>query len=169
VLIVSSIAIRYTWTFETEPSIVNTTEAMPSFTYMADGVYNPKLQVVNSDGAESSCTVRLVVGNTAPIVSFVWPLHGGIYEWADELEFEIEISDAEETPDCSLAQVQPSLGHDNHYHTLITEYGCKGKFQTLNTGHEGDANLFYGVEARYLDGGGPKCASLLLLYTKYNT
>jgi len=87
---------------------------------------------------------------------------GSVYGWGDHIPFSVVVTDAEDGSttdpskpiDCKRVNVQPGLGHDNHVHTLVTQQTCKGEFETLATGHEGDNNLYYVVNARYLDNGG---------------
>jgi cytochrome c len=125
--------------------------------YAESGVYSAKVTVRNSMGSESTCSASVVVGNTAPQLSFRYPPFGAVYSWGSKVPYQVVVEDAEDgssetgAVDCSLVEVQPQLGHDNHYHSLVSQQGCKGEVQTLISGHEGDVDLFYALEARYTD------------------
>lgn len=151
-----------------QPPVANVSVVFPT-----NGAYAAKVTVRNGMGSESTCSAPIVVGNTAPNVTFAFPPSGAIFAWGGKLSFRVLVSDAEDgssdvgSIDCAQVEVQPQLGHDNHYHSLVSRFGCTGEFETLLAGHESEGDLFYALEARVVDKGSgcaAVCSSLILLY-----
>ena len=131
-------------------------------TYTTNGLYFARVTVRNDMGAEASCTAPTIVGNTAPTVNFTFPPAGAVFPWGDVIPYDILVTDAEDgstatgTISCAQVSMQPQLGHDNHYHSLVSQTGCSGSISALIMGHDGEVDLFYALEARYTDKG-PGC------------
>ncbi|GIF52353.1 glucose/arabinose dehydrogenase [Asanoa ferruginea] len=145
--------ITYAWTFGDGGT---STEPNPSHTYAAPGDYTAQLTVTDPGGRTAVANVPVTVGNTAPTVSITFPPDGGFFNWGDQVEYTVTVTDPEDgTIDCARVKLQYYLGHDEHAHPLQSQMGCTGTIQTaLASGHGADANVFGVFEATYTDNGG---------------
>ena len=50
-------------------------------------------------GKSGSSTVVIVVGNTRPSVAAELPEQGGLYDWGDDIAFEVDVTDPEDGDD----------------------------------------------------------------------
>ena len=148
-------ALTYAWDF-TGDGTTDSTDATPSFTYGENGVYNARLTVTDPHGKTGTTTVPITVGNTRPAVDFQLPPTGSFFDFGDEISWQLDVSDAEDTEiaDEDIV-VQPALGHDDHPHPADPSHGRTGSVVTaLGGGHSEDMNVFYVIDARYTDSGG---------------
>ncbi|MEU4769357.1 ThuA domain-containing protein [Actinosynnema sp. NPDC023794] len=144
-------ALTYAWTFGDGGT---STEAEPTHTYTANGVYNAQLTVTDPSGKSGVTNVQVTVGNTAPSVTMTSPVDGGFFDFGDEVAFDLDITDPEDgRPDCARAVLQPALGHEAHAHPIDQINACEGKFTTLVDEGHADADIFYSVDASYTDRG----------------
>ncbi|MBB5802829.1 glucose/arabinose dehydrogenase/PKD repeat protein [Saccharothrix ecbatanensis] len=144
-------ALTYAWTFGDGGT---STEAEPTHTYNANGVYNAQLTVTDPSGKSGVTNVQVTVGNTAPSVTMTSPVDGGFFDFGDKVAFDLDITDPEDgQPDCAKAVVQPALGHEAHAHPIDPINACEGEFATLVDEGHADADIFYSVDASYTDGG----------------
>jgi len=70
---------------------------------------------------------------------------GGFFEFGDAVPFRITVTGPEDgaNVDCSKAEVNYVLAHDQHGHPLTSTTGCEGVLQTIvDDGHGDDANIF---------------------------
>ena len=82
------------------------------------------------------------------------PADGGFYASGDDIPFDVDVADTEETVDCSQVVVQEGLGHDIHVHPNLSVNGCEGTIRTAASGDHGpDANTYGVLIASYRDGG----------------
>ncbi|PRX97123.1 PQQ-dependent sugar dehydrogenase [Allonocardiopsis opalescens] len=148
-----STELAYAWDFGDGGT---STEPNPSHTYTADGDYTATLTVTDEAGLTGTASVPITVGNTAPQVEVVLPAEGQLFEFGDEVAFEIEVTDPEDGEiDCSQVTVSYILGHDSHGHGLAETSGCSGTIQTPVDGeHDPNANIFGIIDAEYTDAGG---------------
>jgi glucose/arabinose dehydrogenase/PKD repeat protein/type 1 glutamine amidotransferase len=149
-------ALTYAWDF-TGDGTTDSTEASPSFTYTENGVYNARLTVTDPHGKTGTTTVPVTVGNTRPNVDFQLPPTGAFFNFGDEISWQVDVTDAEDTtiPDADIV-IQPALGHDEHPHPADPMSGRTGSVVTeLGGGHGEDMNVFYVLDGRYTDKGGP--------------
>ncbi|GGM33212.1 ThuA domain-containing protein [Dactylosporangium sucinum] len=146
-------AITYAWTFGDGGT---STSPNPTHTYTTNGNFTAQLTVTDTEGRSGTANVLVTVGNTAPTVTITVPPSGGFYEWGDQINFTVTVTDPEDGQvDCSRVQVQYLLGHDEHAHPLNQLTGCSGSIQTsLASGHGAEANVFAVIEAAYVDNGG---------------
>jgi PKD repeat protein/glucose/arabinose dehydrogenase len=150
-------ALTYAWTFGDGGT---STEPNPTHTYTQNGEYSAQLTVTDPGGKVGRSNVTVVVGNTAPEITFETPPHGAFFEFGDTLSWEVSVTDAEDGSTagggiaCSDVIVQPALGHDIHAHYEAPIPGCAGSVPTGFGGHEADANLSYVFNAQYTDEGG---------------
>ncbi|MGJ6963855.1 ThuA domain-containing protein [Streptosporangium sp. G11] len=147
--------ITYAWDFDGDDT-TDSTEANPSHTFTEAGQYSVVLTVSNPDGLSGTASLPITAGNSRPKVTFELPPNGAFFEFGDQVNYKIVVTDAEDgTIDCDDVKIQAYLGHDSHGHPLDQHEGCEGTIQTLSdSGHGIDDNLFYILEASYADKGG---------------
>ncbi|MEU3270998.1 ThuA domain-containing protein [Saccharomonospora sp. NPDC006951] len=143
--------VTYSWDFGDGAT---SAEPNPVHTYETKGQYNVQLTVTDETGKAGVTNVTVTVGNTAPSVDLAVPVHGGFFDFGDQVPFDVTVSDPEDGEiDCSEVVVQPALGHDSHAHPLDPINACEGTFETIvDDGHAG-ANIYYSVDASYTDHG----------------
>ncbi|WP_203989827.1 ThuA domain-containing protein [Sphaerisporangium rufum] len=148
-------AITLAWDFDGNGT-TDSTEAKPTHTYTDHGDFTAVLTVTDQDGRTGTASIPITVGNTAPTVKIVLPPDGGLFEFGDQVKYEVTVTDPEDgTVDCAGVQVKAYLGHDSHSHPLDEYTGCTGTVQTtLSAGHGEADNIFYVLEATYTDKGG---------------
>nr|WP_216853655.1 ThuA domain-containing protein [Phytoactinopolyspora halotolerans] len=144
--------ISYAWDFDGDGT-TDSTEPDAEHTYTENGEYTARLTVTDQSGSEGVATVRIVVGNTAPVVEFVEPANGQVFTFGDDVAYEVAVTDPDGMPvDCADVEVTFALGHDQHTHGGETVTGCTG---TLSTGtdasHGTDDNIFGLLYAEYTD------------------
>jgi cytochrome c len=147
-------ALTYAWDF-TGDGTTDSTDVSPSFTYTANGVYNARLTVTDPAGKSGTTTVPITVGNTRPDVSFQLPPNGSFFDFGDEISWQVDVTDPEDTtiPDSSVV-IQAALGHDAHAHPGDPLSGRTGSVVTsLGGGHAEGMNVFYAIDGRYTDSG----------------
>ncbi|RKQ93981.1 glucose/arabinose dehydrogenase [Solirubrobacter pauli] len=146
-------ALTYAWDFDGNGT-TDSTLANPTHQYTTPGVYQARLTVTDPAGKTGTTVVLVTVGNTKPTVKFKGPLNGGFVEWGDRVNWDVEVTDAEDTVDYQNLIVQPALGHDDHAHPLLEYRGKTGSVVTdLGTGHSEDMKVFFALDARYTDKG----------------
>jgi cytochrome c len=146
--------LRYEWDFDADGKVDSRT-ANPSFTYEENGLYHATLKVSDPGGMSASASVRIVVGNTQPVVELVKPVEGQAFTFGDTVQFEVRVTD-DQPVDCSRVTVTYVLGHDEHGHPQTTASGCSGSIQTTEpSGHDPATDHLTGVfVASYTDAGG---------------
>jgi cytochrome c len=143
------------WDF-TSDGTTDSTEAAPSFTYTANGVYTAKLTVTDSSGKSSVLTRTITVGNTAPTVTVTAPVAGSFFDWGESVPYTVTVNDPEDgTIDCSRVTVTFVLGHEGHGHGQGSTTGCTGTLPTpADGGDHAGGYLWGGISAEYTDLGG---------------
>ncbi|WP_220039695.1 PQQ-dependent sugar dehydrogenase [Nonomuraea aridisoli] len=144
--------LSYAWDFNADGK-VDSREPAASFTFSENGVYDATLRVSDRAGMSAATSVRIVIGNEAPVVELVRPVTGQPFEFGDVVEFEVRVTD-DQPVDCDNVVVNYELGHDDHTHNLSVARGCTGSFQTTAGGHDPEAdNLSAVFIAEYTDPG----------------
>ncbi len=147
--------IAYMWDFDANGT-VDSTAPNPSFTYTTRGIFEATLRVVDSTGRSASNSVRIVIGNQAPVVNLTVVSNSPPFDFSDSVHYTVTITD-DQAVDCSRVSVQSILGHDAHGHPQTTAAGCEGDFGPLavDAAHQG-ANISAVFVATYTDvpGGG---------------
>ncbi|SIM55347.1 ThuA domain-containing protein [Micromonospora cremea] len=148
--------LMYAWDFDGDATI-DSTERAPTHTYTDNGVYNARLTVTDPHGKTGTTTVPITVGNKRPEVSFELPPTGAFFDFGDEISWNLQVTDAEDTQiDDADVVIQPALGHDEHAHPAEPLHGRTGTVAaSLGGGHSDDMNVFYALDGRYTDSGGP--------------
>jgi cytochrome c len=152
-------ALTYLWDFG--DGSATSTAPNPSHTYTEPGSHTAQLTVTDEAGKSASSTVVIVVGNTRPSVELVVPEQGGLYDWDDDIAYEVDVSDPEDGPiDCADVHVTPRVFHDEggnaHDHPGVSQTGCAGTIKVAaESGHAKSANIALLLTASYTDGGAP--------------
>ncbi|WP_436494323.1 PQQ-dependent sugar dehydrogenase [Actinokineospora sp. HUAS TT18] len=142
--------LTYAWNFGDGTS---STAANPSHTYSANGQYTATLTVRDTAGATGSASLKITVGNTAPVVNLLLPEEGQLFSFGDTVPFRVTVTDAEDTAiDCAKVKVTYVLGHDSHGHQISSATGCSGSIAVPADGeHDSAANVFAVFDAEYTD------------------
>ncbi|MBF8190311.1 PQQ-dependent sugar dehydrogenase [Nonomuraea sp. K274] len=145
--------LSYAWDFDADGT-VDSRSPQASYTYEEDGIYNATLKVTDGDGMSAAASVRIAVGNAAPVVELIRPADGTAFSFGDVVEFEVRVTDDQEV-DCANVTVDYILGHDDHGHPQTTARGCTGSIQTTEpSGHDPETDELAGVfVAGYTDPG----------------
>ncbi|MEV4565402.1 PQQ-dependent sugar dehydrogenase [Nonomuraea sp. NPDC049419] len=145
--------LSYAWDFDADGR-VDSRSPSASYTYRQNGLYNATLKVTDPRGRSAATSVRVVVGNAAPVVELVRPADGDQFSFGDVVEFEVRVTD-DQPVDCAAVTVDYILGHDDHGHPQTTARGCTGSIQTTEpSGHDPETDNLTGVfVATYTDPG----------------
>ncbi|WP_309112821.1 ThuA domain-containing protein [Saccharothrix sp.] len=164
--------LTFAWDFDGDGT-TDSTDTAPSHTYTVNGDYTARLTVTDGGGRSAVANVRIVVGNTPPVVTLTAPTDGGFIDFGDQVSYKVTVTDAEDgTIDCQQVIVQPALGHDEHSHGYEQYRGCEGlALMSGDEGHVG-ANIFGVLTAKYTDKGGNGASpltgeSILVLQPKH--
>ncbi|MFJ7200435.1 MULTISPECIES: ThuA domain-containing protein [unclassified Streptomyces] len=156
--------VTYAWDFDGNGT-TDSTEANPSYTYRAKGLFTARLTVTGPGGLTAQAVQDITVGNTRPEVTIKQPPNGGMFSFGDTIPFTVRVKDREDGSgapiDCSRVVVQSQLGHDTHLHPLDNYTGCAGEIVTdAGDSHGPGQNLYYGISAQYEDKGAPGAPAL---------
>ena len=128
--------IAYAWDFDANGT-VDSRVANPTFTYTQRGIFEATLRVTDSSGRSASNSVRIVIGNQAPVVQLtVWtcPATGPCtprpnpavpFRFGSTVHFVVTVTD-DQPVDCARVSVAYILGHDQHGHPQSSTAGCEG-------------------------------------------
>jgi glucose/arabinose dehydrogenase/type 1 glutamine amidotransferase/regulation of enolase protein 1 (concanavalin A-like superfamily) len=141
------------------------TEPDLSHVYEDPGIYNVQLVVTDESDNSSSSSLTITVGNTRPEVTIEFPHHGQVFNWGDEIAYQVTVTDAEDgstedgTIDCDDVTVQRGLWHRTggaaHVHPGPSQTGCEGTILTQADADHGEgADIATLVTASYTDQGG---------------
>jgi cytochrome c len=136
------------------------TEANPTHTFDEAGTYNVRLTATDSTGKSGNSTVVITAGNTRPTVELTVPVQGGVFDWGDEIPYEVTVTDPEDGAiDCEDVTVNAGVFHDEggnaHVHPGTDVPGCSGTIEApAESGHEKSANIALVLIANYTDTGG---------------
>jgi glucose/arabinose dehydrogenase/PKD repeat protein len=146
-------ALTYSWAFGDGTT---STAANPTKTYSTNGTYTATLTVRDTAGLTGTASVRITVGNTAPVVTITTPYNGQPFSFGDTVPYTVSVSDPEDgTIDCTKVTLTYVLGHDQHGHQITSKQGCSGSITVPTDGeHDDAANIFAIFDASYTDKGG---------------
>ena len=102
---------------------------------------------------EKATRVSAAPGTSAPDIAVEWPLHGGIIDWGEPVQYSLNASGSEDAAAGEEVIVEPMLMHDSHWHELATRRGKTGTFTiTADSTHlfleDAHAKLRMSVEGR---------------------
>jgi glucose/arabinose dehydrogenase/PKD repeat protein len=144
--------LAYAWDFDADGD-VDSRQPNASFTYTERGIYDATLRVTDSSGRSASASVRITVGNQAPVVDLnTEPDPGEPFAFGQAVTYTVTVTD-DQPVDCARVSVAYILGHDQHGHPQSSTAGCTGTIQTppLDAGHAGSGNLAAVFVASYTD------------------
>jgi cytochrome c len=147
--------IVYAWDFDANGT-VDSRQANPTFTYTQRGIYEATLRVTDTSGRSASNSVRIIIGNQAPVVNLNVSSTTPPFNFGDTVNFTVTVTD-DQPVDCARVTVAYILGHDQHGHPQSSTAGCSGQISVpVDTGHVGATNLAAVFVASYTDqpGGG---------------
>jgi glucose/arabinose dehydrogenase len=164
--------LSHAWDFDGDGT-TDATGPQASHTYIQPGTYLAALTVTTPDDRSAVADVEVVAGNTAPTITIHAPVDGGLFDFGDQIRYEVTVTDPEDGQvDCADVVTQPGLGHDEHAHGYEQYSGCEGVFPLPgDEGHIG-ADVFGVVTVTYTDQGGPSGAKpltsqrIVVLHTK---
>jgi cytochrome c len=146
--------ITYAWDFDSNGT-VDSTAPNPTFTYTTRGIFEATLRVVDSTGRSASNSVRIIVGNQAPVVNLTVESTTPPFNFGDTVNFNVTVTD-DQPVDCARVSVAYILGHDAHGHPQSSTAGCSGQILVpVDASHAGQ-NIAAVFVATYTDnpGGG---------------
>jgi cytochrome c len=144
-------SLTYAWDFDADGD-VDSRQPNASFTYTERGIYDATLRVTDSSGRSASASVRIIVGNQAPVVNLdTEPDPGEPFQFGQAVTFNVTVTD-DQPVDCSKVSVAYILGHDQHGHPQSSTSGCSGTIQVppADAGHQGE-NIAAVFVASYTD------------------
>jgi hypothetical protein len=147
--------LRYQWDFDSNGT-VDSTQANPTYTYTAKGIYEATLKVTDQTGRSASWQARVVVGNQAPRLQLTVVSTTPPFNFGDTVHYTVTVTD-DQPVDCARVSVAYILGHETHGHPQTSTAGCEGDISIpIDEGHAGASNLSAVFVAQYTDnpGGG---------------
>jgi PKD repeat protein len=158
--------ITLAWSFFGDGT-TNSTAASPSFIYTTNGNYNAQLTVSDAHGNQTIANVPISAGNNRPVVSIQQPPNGAFFDWSEAISYQLSVSDVEDgsttngTIACTNVIFEPSIGHNDHAHSVGQYIGCAGQF-VAPPAHSSDVdNLFLVLSGSYTDKGASNVVPLL--------
>lgn len=154
--------ISFAWDFDLNGSI-DSTLPNPTHVYQTADNYTAQLRVTDQGNKTGTASIAISAGNSAPVVTFDWPPDGAFFDWGDEIAWSLHVNDAEDgsTQAGGIAPaevlLEALLGHATHAHGLSQTHGVSGTTIAQNPHGFGD-DLFYALEASYVDRGAPGVA-----------
>jgi len=130
-------------------------QANPQHTFNTRGVYNVTLEVSDSHLKSEPKTLKIAVGQSAPVVNIIKPLASFKYNAGNTISYEATATDAE---DGELAGDKFTwtvfLQHDMHFHPhMDAKTGKSGTFVIPDTG-EASADTWYRIRLTVTDSSG---------------
>jgi PKD repeat protein len=147
--------IAYAWDFDADGD-VDSRAANPTYTYTERGIFEATLRVIDTSGRSASNSVRIVIGNQAPVVRLTVVSTTPPFNFGDTVNFTVTVTD-DQPVDCARVTVAYILGHDQHGHPQTSTAGCSGQISVpIDEAHAGASNLAAVFVASYTDmpGGG---------------
>jgi cytochrome c len=146
--------IAYAWDFDANGT-VDSRQADPTFTYTQRGIYEATLRVTDTSGRSAANSVRIIIGNQAPVVRLTVASTTPPFNFGDTVNFTVTVTD-DQPVDCARVSVAYILGHDQHGHPQTSTAGCSGQISVpIDESHIGQ-NIAAVFVASYTDqpGGG---------------
>jgi len=128
-------SLTFAWDLDGDGAYDDADSATPSWTYTASGAVAASLRVTDAQGATSTDTVTITVGNTAPIATIELPSAGTTWKVGDQIAFRGSATDAEDGPlpgpNLSWSLVLHHCPSNCHTHPIQSWLGvAQGSFST---------------------------------------
>ncbi|MBK1834777.1 ThuA domain-containing protein [Roseibacillus ishigakijimensis] len=161
-----SAALTYAWDFDGD-QITDATEPNPRHRYEEPGLYQAQLTVSDDEGLFARASLTISVGNFAPQISFQEPAGARFFDWGDEVDYSLQVSDHEDgstaagTIAAEEVLFEASLGHADHQHNEVQSHLLTGRLLIpRDESHPFDLDLSYVLEGFYTDRGAPGVGSV---------
>ena len=156
----------FSWDFQGDGKI-DSKQQNPSFNYTSAGVYHATLTVNDGNSGITTKKITIHAGNNAATFSFNTPPDGGLMNWGDEVDFEVEVNDLQDGStsaggiDCQQVNLTASVAYENQLHPYQSLNQCQGtsainaiSMSSINTGGSAYANNGVNFSNdQYVDGG----------------
>ncbi|TKD54569.1 malectin domain-containing carbohydrate-binding protein, partial [Flavobacterium sp. ASW18X] len=166
--------------FDTSTPSTDSTMENPTFIYTTAGTYNVQLRVSDGNGGTGVANLTIHAGNNLASFTFTSPSDGGFMSWGDDISVALSVSDVEDGDTngnpgtegsgiaCEAVVVTPSLGHLTHFHDTPSIDACPQDLTLGAEGHQtnGEADIFYVLNANYTDNGGLQSFGQIRIYPK---
>ncbi|MGL5018588.1 MAG: ThuA domain-containing protein, partial [Luteolibacter sp.] len=153
--------LNYAWDFNGD-QIIDSTLPNPTHTFTTAGTYNVQLTVTDEDQLFARANVTISGGNNAPVLGFDYPANFSFFDWGDQVNFSLWVTDTEDGSTASgsilpsSVQFEGSLGHDDHQHNELQLTSLTGSVTVpRDDSHGFDEDLGYVFDAFYTDLGAP--------------
>jgi glucose/arabinose dehydrogenase len=155
----SGAIVGYEWDVDGDGAI-DSREPSFAHTYESGGVYSAALVVVTESGRRSvPSTVEIIAGNSAPRVTIVEPAAGTVLTPGAATQLVGAVEDDEDGEiDCNELLWDVRLGHNSHSHPEALLRGCSVPLRPALASHGTVSGVFYFIDLRYTDHGGPGVA-----------
>ena len=117
--------LAYAWDFDANGT-VDSRVANPTYTYTQRGIFEATLRVTDTSGRSASNSVRIVIGNQAPVVNLTVASTTPPFNFGDTVHFTVAVTD-DQPVDCARVSVAYILGHDQHGHPQTLDRGLLGR------------------------------------------
>lgn len=159
-------ALTFAWDFDGD-QIVDSTAPNPPHTFTSAGTYAVQLTVTDADQLFARANLTIHAGNNAPALSFNYPENFSFFDWGDQVNFSLSVTDAEDgstasgTIPAAAVLFEGSLGHDDHQHNEIQLNTTSGSvIIPRDAAHGFDEDLGFVFDAFYTDLGAPGVQSI---------
>ena len=138
--------LNYQWDFQSD-GVFDSSQKNPMFTYTVAGTYLVTLKVTDNSGASGTETITIFAGNAPADISITSPKNGGLFDWFDDIDFDLEATDPEDGSttnggiDCQDLTLFSNMVHSDHSHPQGSLSGCEGSItlsasnrMAINTG-----------------------------------
>lgn len=151
--------ISFEWDFDLDGTI-DSTSPNPTHTFTVPGIISTQLRVTDNHGKTGTASIEISAGNSRPVVTFLNPPDGALFDWGDEIEWSLRVDDAEDGS-TSTGEILPEdvnvevlLGHAGHAHNIAQFAALSGSAIALNS-HAFEDDLFFALNGIYTDLGAP--------------
>jgi glucose/arabinose dehydrogenase len=159
--------LTYSWDFGDGGT---STQANPSHTYNAKGVYNARLTVSDGTNSVPGDVIKITVGRP-PVPSISSPLNNSTFVAGQQINFSGSAADPEDgsVPAASL-NWNVVFHHENHIHPGPSASGvASGSFNMPSSGHDFTGNTSYEITLTATDSNGISAStSVFILPQKVN-
>ena len=142
-----------------------------SFNFTEPGNYAIRLLVRDSNGADSSASTSIVVGNDPPAVAFHRPLDGGFFDWDAPIIYEVSVQDTGDGTSSATPELMRSRLLLNHLFQTDTPGNAESAYLSGSSEHAAGLSLIqksdclncHAVDRRVV---GPSFTEIAMRYAK---